>query len=583
MIDWLPHLLRPFWLLLLPLPLWLVWRLWHRRRQVGRWQRLLPPAFHAELLTRGRLRNSRLPWVLLGAGWLLACMALLGPSWQHLEQPSLKRADPLVVILELTPAMRAGDVLPTRLEHAKRKLIDLLQARQDAQTAVVVFAGSAHTLVPLSNDLETTRNLLGVLKPELMPEPGHRADLAVALGLALLEQGSSGHGRLLLIGSSLDSEERNAIQTLLQGRDTPLLMLGVGTAQGAPIALEDGSFFKDAQGSILIPRLDSSGLQRFADSIGARYARARLGDSDLEQLGLLDLRGGMLQQDDVTRLSAWLDQGYWLLLPLLLLAACAGRRGWLFCLPLLLVQPQPASAMSLTDLWLRPDQQGQRLLNAERPAEAAQRFSDRQWQGIALYRAGDYQGAAERFAEGSSAADHYNLGNALARSDALEEAIEAYEHALALQPDLEPARRNKALVEQLLRQRQASAKQADKQPAEADKPRDAPAETPPPRPNAAHDPAAQAPGQPDSPSDAEPEQSPPPPTEAAPKGGEDDSTPSDPQPSAQPSPSQQTDAPRDPEREQAMQQWLRQIPDDPGELLRRKFLYEQRKRQEVTP
>lgn len=581
MSDWLPHLLRPYWLLVLPLPLWLVWRLWHRRRQVGRWQRLLPPAFHAELLTRGRLRNSRLPWVLLGTGWLLACLALLGPSWQHLEQPSLKRADPLVVLLELTPAMLAGDVRPTRLEHAKRKLIDLLQARQDAQTAVVVFAGSAHTLVPLSNDLETTRNLLDVLKPELMPEPGHRADLAVALGLALLEQGSSGHGRLLLIGSSLDSEERNAIQIMLKGRDTPLLMLGVGTAQGAPIAREDGSFFKDAQGAILIPRLDNSGLRRFADSIGARYQQARLGDADLEQLGLLDLRGGMLQQDDVTRLSAWLDQGYWLLLPLLLLAACAGRRGWLFCLPLLLIQPQPASAMSLTDLWLRPDQQGQRLLEAERPAEAAQRFNDRQWQGIALYRAGDYLGAAERFAEGDSTADHYNRGNALARGDALEEAIEAYDQALALQPDLEPARRNKALVEQLLRQRQSSASQPDEQQSDADKPRDAPTDTPPQQTqSAARDPAAQAPGQPDSPSDAEPERPPQPPTQAAPEGGEDESMSSDPQPS--PPLAQQAQAPLDPEREQAMQQWLRQIPDDPGELLRRKFLYEQRKRLEVT-
>ena len=50
------------------------------------------------------------------------------------------------------------------------------------QTAVVVFAGSAHTLVPLSDDLATTRNLLAAVHPALMPEPGQRADLAVARG-----------------------------------------------------------------------------------------------------------------------------------------------------------------------------------------------------------------------------------------------------------------------------------------------------------------------------------------------------------------------------------------------------------------
>jgi Ca-activated chloride channel family protein len=579
MSELLPHLLRPFWLLILPLPVWLVWRLWHRRRQVGRWQRLLPPAFHAELLTRGRLRNSRLPWVLLGTGWLLACLALLGPSWQHLEQPSLRRADPLVVLLELTPAMLAGDLQPTRLEHAKRKLIDLLRARQDAQTAVVVFAGSAHVLVPLSNDLETTRNLLDVLKPELMPEPGHRADLAVALGLALLEQGSSGHGRLLLIGSSLDEAERNAIPALLAGSDAPLLMLGVGTAQGAPIAREDGSFFKDAQGAILIPRLDNRGLRRFAESMGARYQQSRLGDGDLEQLGLLDLRGGMLQQDDVTRLSAWLDQGYWLLLPLLLLAACAGRRGWLFCLPLLLIQPQPAHAFNLADLWWRPDQQGQRLLDAERPAEAAQYFRDLQWQGVALYQAGDYQGAAERFAQGSSAADHYNRGNALAHSDALEEAIEAYEQALALQPELSAALHNKTLVEQLLRQRQAQSSAQDEA---AEQPRETPAEAPSAPPNSAGEPSPQTARQDERAADAE-QQPPAAPTQPSRSDARaNDSASDEPPPPAQPPLAEQNPAVRDPEREQAMQQWLRRIPDDPGELLRRKFLYEQRKRQDMT-
>ncbi|MCF0019177.1 VWA domain-containing protein, partial [Stutzerimonas stutzeri] len=400
MSELLPHLLRPWWLAIVPLLAWLLWRLWHRQLQVGRWQRLLPEAFHAALLTRGRLRHSRLPWLVLGLAWLLAVIALLGPSWQRFEQPSIKRSDPLVVLLEVTPSMLAADVAPTRLEQAKRKLLDLLERRQDVQTAVVVFAGSAHTLVPLSDDLATTRNLLAAVHPALMPEPGQRADLAVAWGLELLRQAGLGRGRLLLIGSSLDQHERSAIATLLQGQGERLLMLGVGTEQGAPIAGENGSFLKDTNGAILIPRLDNAGLQRFAAELGGRYRQARLGDEDLAALGLLDQAGTLQRDDEVTRLEAWLDQGYWLLLPLLLLAALAGRRGWLFCLPLLLLQPQPASAFEFEDLWLRRDQQGQRLLEAEQPAKAAERFADRRWQAMALYEAGDYTGAAERFAEG---------------------------------------------------------------------------------------------------------------------------------------------------------------------------------------
>ncbi|MGK9046774.1 VWA domain-containing protein [Stutzerimonas chloritidismutans] len=573
MSELLPHLLRPYWLLILPLLIWLLWRLWHRQLQVGRWQRLLPEAFHAALLTRGRLRHSRLPWLVLGLAWLLAVIALLGPSWQRFEQPSIKRSDPLVVLLELTPSMLASDAPPTRLEQAKRKLLDLLERRQDVQTAVVVFAGSAHTVVPLSDDLATTRNLLDALHPTLMPEQGQRADLAVAKGLALLEQAGLGRGRLLLIGSSLDEHERSAIVTLMEGRNEQLLILGVGTAQGAPIAGKDGSFVKDAQGAILIPRLDNARLQRLANELGGRYQRARLGDDDLAALGLLDQTGTLRQDDEITRLEAWLDQGHWPLLPLLLLAALAGRRGWLFCLPLLLLQPQPANAFELQDLWLRRDQQGQRLLDAERPAEAAERFTDRRWQATARYQTGDYAGAAELFAEGNTAADHYNRGNALARSDAFEAAIEAYDQALDLQPDLQAAQRNKALIEELLRRQQEQP-----EPEQEQNQQDEQTEEPLPQPEqpqsqeagSAHSPSPEdAQGEPSSEASGASQPST---TEATPETEEMDGSAAQAQHEALP----------EQERQQAMEQWLRQIPDDPGELLRRKFLYEQRKHQETN-
>lgn len=455
MIALWPHWFRPWWLLLLPLLGWLLWQLWHRQKRAGRWQMILPPAFHATLLSGGNGRDSKLPWIALGAAWLLTILALLGPSWERVEQTSQKPADPLVVVLELTPEMLATDSPPSRLEQARRKLFDLLQARSDAQTAIVVYAGSAHTLVPLSDDLATSRNLLDALKPSLMPESGHRADLAVSKALALLKQGALGQGRILLIGSSLNEEERQGIRRALSGQSAQLLMLGVGTAEGAPIAQEDGSFLKDEQGAIRVPQLDSPGLSAFLNSVGGEYHPARLDEADLGALGLLNGPRSLRDDGQTVRLDTWADQGYWLLLPLLLLAACAGRRGWLFCLPLLFCLPQPSYAFDFEDLWLRPDQQGLHLLKQKRPAEAAQHFEDHQWQGVALYEAGDYSGAAQRFAEGSDARAHYNRGNALAKSGELEAAIDAYEQALELQPDLRPAQTNKALVENLLKQKNA--------------------------------------------------------------------------------------------------------------------------------
>jgi Ca-activated chloride channel family protein len=566
-----PYWFRPWWLLLLPVLGGLLWQLWHRKKRAGRWQMILPPAFHAALLSGGSGRDSKLPWIALGLAWLLTVLALLGPSWQRVEQTSQKPADPLVVILELTPEMLATDVMPNRLEQARRKLFDLLQIRSDAQTAIVVYAGSAHTLVPLSDDLSTSRNLLDALKPSLMPEAGHRADLAVIKALALLKQAALGDGRILLIGSSLTEQERLGIRHALDGKSTQFLMLGIGTAEGSPITQEDGSFLKDEQGAILVPRLDDPGLKGFANDLDGRYRQARLDDSDLHALGLFDGPRHLRNDGQTLRLDTWADQGYWLLLPLLLLAACAGRRGWLLCLPLLLALPQPSYAFDLADLWLRPDQQGLHLLKQKRPAEAARRFDDHQWQGVALYEAGDYAGAAERFAEGNDAHAHYNRGNALAKSGALEAALDAYEQALERQPDLRPALTNKALVEDLLKQKNnPPAPEPDREEPQATQ-----QQTPPGVASQTSDSGEPQAQEPQTGSDKEQ-----PPT-SPPKPGANEV------PGSELGDEQHTTPPLRPatdsiegEQRQALEQWLRQIPDDPGELLRRKFWYEQQQHQD---
>jgi Ca-activated chloride channel family protein len=437
--------------------------------------------------------------------------------------------------------------------------------------------------VPLSDDLATSRNLLDVLQPAIMPQPGQRADLAAAKALQLLEQGAQGKGRLLLLTSSLDEAERQALGQVLGRAGERLYILGFGSAQGAPIVLQDGSFLKDQQGTILIPRLDSAGLQRFAREVGGQYQSATLDERDLRNLGLLDTSRQIRRDGGLTRLQAWADQGHWLLLPLLLLAVCAARRGWLFCLPLLLISlPQNGYAFELDDLWLRADQQGQRLLEAQQPAEAAKRFQDPQWQGLALYQAGDYAAAAERFAAGETAVDHYNRGNALARSNELEAALDAYTQALELQPELVQAQKNKALIEQLLRQNQQQQAQQQQQ-EQAQQPTEQQSSQPKPGQAGQSDKDSQAQSSPASATDnAQPEAQQPQQSQSQPAEGEDKAPPGEQadQDSAEPQ-SASAEPALDGERRQALEQWLRQIPDNPGELLRRKFLLEQQRQEQA--
>ena len=358
----------------------------------------------------------------------------------------------------------------------------------------------------------------------------------------------------------------------MTGRDAPaLLMLGVGTAEGAPVTQEKGGFLKDAQGGILVPRLDGPVLKDFADSMAGRYTALRLDNQDLNDIGLLDGPKSLISEGQKVRLDRWADQGYWLLLPLLLLAGCAGRRGWLLCLPLLLMTvPQASYAFDFQDLWRTPDQQGERLLRRHHPAEAARHFEDSRWQGVALYQAGDYAGAAQRFAQGSSAVDHYNRGNALARSGELEGAIDAYAQALDRQPDFPAALANKALVEHVLELNKTANPSSTEAKAETDQNGDNA------RQGSAGDSsssASSAPRDPDENRPPEAEQNAAD-QEASGAGGDADG------------PARAAGRPAegqvDGEQKQALEQWLRQIPDEPGELLRRKFWYEQQQHQEKT-
>lgn len=311
-------------------------------------------------------------------------------------------------------------------------------------------------------------------------------------------------------------------------------------------------------------RLDSNSLNEFADQVGGSYRQARGDEEDLRSLGLLASPQHMSSDGQVVQLDTWADQGHWFLLPLLLIAALAGRRGWLFCLPLLFMFPQNSQAFEFQDLWLRPDQQGQRLLEQHRPAEAAQRFEDPRWKGVAFYQAEDYVSAAQQFAEGNSAADHYNRGNALARSGELAAALDAYEQALDRQPEFPAAQTNRALVQSLLDKADVQ-KPAEDEQNKADQGEEGQQASQ--DPNSSASPADQNPSRSDQPGASE---SLPPDVSGQATSGES----ADDEQTTRP-PLQAADTPITGERRQELEQWLRQIPDDPGELLRRKFRYEQ--------
>jgi Ca-activated chloride channel family protein len=126
----------------------------------------------------------------------------------------------------------------------------------------------------------------------------------------------------------------------------------------------------------------------------------------------------------------------------------------LLVLPLLLLLPPPAEAFSWQELWQTPDQQAAQAFTEKDYVGAAQQFHDPRWKASAFYRSGDFTAAAKLLDTPQSVDDWYNQGNALAKSGDFSAALKAYQHALELKPGDTDTEFNKNLVEKALQQQQ---------------------------------------------------------------------------------------------------------------------------------
>jgi Ca-activated chloride channel homolog len=447
------HFLRPYWFAALLPALWLLILLWRHRSRGGDWQRLVAPALLSHLLLEAGQTLRRLPLLMLGLGWLLAVVALAGPTWQRQPQPVFRAAIDRVLVLDMSPSMAATDLKPDRLSQTRYAIRDLLAAASEGRTALVVFGGEPHVVTPLTDDRATIEALLPALSVDIMPQPGNRAAPALRTAGDLLQRVGSRNGTVLLLSDGVDdTADSLAAVRALRKDGYRVSVLGTGTLSGAPVAAPGGGFAQGADGAVQLARLDERGLQALASAGGGHYLRIGSGSPDtlIEQQAGHDLAHAL---SDTHGMDRWVEQGPWLLLPLLLLAAAGFRRGWLGVLVVLLVPPPPAHAFGWQDLWLRSDQQASHLLQQGDAKAAAERFRDPHWRATARYQSGDYAGAAREFA-GAAPDSAYNRGNALARAGQLQQALAAYDSALKQRPGDADARFNRDLVENLLHRQQ---------------------------------------------------------------------------------------------------------------------------------
>jgi len=298
-----------------------LWLLGRRARAEAAWTgRLL-----AARLRRGRPRPPVATALLVAAAALALALALARPRWGEATETVERRGLDLVFVLDTSLSMSAADVSPSRFWLAQSVVRRLAAALPGHRVALVAAEGEGEVMTPLTVDGAVLDLLLDALSPGSLPQPGTRLAPALERAADLFGPGSETH-RVVVVVSDGEDHGGDLARPLARLREAGavVLALGVGTAQGAPLALagRPGEFKRDRDGEVVVSRLHPETLRRLAEATGGSYFEASSASFDPGALAAAIARRGGRKIEATTLTS--LEERFQLPLALAVAALAAG-------------------------------------------------------------------------------------------------------------------------------------------------------------------------------------------------------------------------------------------------------------------
>ncbi|MBU1294761.1 MAG: VWA domain-containing protein [Gammaproteobacteria bacterium] len=568
------HFERPYWLILLPITLLLAYFITGKSSNKSTLNKVIDQRLMQHLVYQNTSSNVN-KWFGLAA-ISLCWIGLAGISWTKAPTTMFENTQKTVLVVDQSLSLYATDIKPNRQTQLKQTIRDILAQSKEGDIALVAFAGEGFVISPFSQDRETITHFLLALDPIIMPTYGSNLTSGIETALSLSKDDATPL-HLIVLTDDLSEQDKTAIPTLFKGKNIQLDLVAVGTTNTSPIKLPDGQILKK-NGRNVSPITPIKDLKALTTSLGGTFHQGRLSSQELAQITNTALDNQQTQKAQNKSIH-WIEQGQWLALPFLFWLAFQFRKGMLFMLLVSVIYlPSEKLQASPLDWFLTPDQKGQQAVNQGNWQAADQYFQQPEWKAASSYALENYPETIQQLENlNRNSAENYNLGNALALSGDTEQAIRAYEKALEQDPSLKAAKDNldylkKQQQEQQKKDQQKKeqekSKQQDKEKNQNKQPNqsDADNKSDPEDKNDSKDPS-------DSKKDNKKNEKQD--KNKTPEDNKQDEN-SDEQKQKKPENTQ-----LDKEKTQALNQWLRQIQDDPGLLLQRKLWYlHQEKRNE---
>ena len=468
-LEWLRqwHFSRPelLWLVwLLPFIYWLAGKIVSRNQWSG-W--IAEPML--SLLMPQKPRSSSLKKILLMLFFLCGIVAISGPALEKQKQPLSQSPPSIYFVVDLSLSMLAEDEKPNRIGLVNFKLTDILNHHADAIAALIVYAGSAHRVIPLTEHHQTIIHQLPALNPEIMPAMGSNPQQAMDLVSQSANDLNLKKATVIWFTDETSDEQIQYISDQLKRQRLNLQLISVGSEEGDIIPLSTGRPLQDSMGQFVVPQVPIQAMRQAAKAANIGFYEAQnLQAVDLDVLleDRLQNANSDTNSDTHSTAETWKELGYLMIMPMLLALLPLLRRQallWLLLfnvpvwLSLLLILPAQAN---WKNWWLTPDQQGQQLFQQQHYDQAQNTFMNPAWRIASQFRAQEYEQAAMNYQRLN---DFYNAGNAYAHAGQFPQAIAAYDKAIELNPEDEQARHNKHILEQFMQSQQQQQQQQQQQ------------------------------------------------------------------------------------------------------------------------
>lgn len=447
-IDWQTfHFLRPegFWLFA-PFCFIFILGLFALRQDI-KWKKIIAPHLRPFVIQKGSEWTRFLMHLTLFVGLSCGILALAGPTWKKIKVPGQKLETPVVILLDLSQSMMAEDLQPNRLERAKFKINDLLKKNPRARVALVAFAGTAHTVVPLSSDYKIIYSHIEGMKSSIMPYPGSDLEAAFIMADTLMSV-TKAPGTVVVFSDDFTEAHFEVVKRFTEKPGKKVEIVPMNTEMGSEVPNFWGKqSMKDADGHPVYSSLNQSAIKKLASLEAVSVHPLTLDDSDIEAISKKIAANLTFQEKDKEKKDDWRDAGLLLVIPMAVLLLLWFRKGWVIYAAILF--SSCSGNLSFSDLWFTKDYQGQLLSKKQKYAQAAETFQDPMRKGVAYFKDGNFDQAILAFNQDTTALGRYNLGLAYFKSGDTLAAQLAFGIAAEMDPTLEAAEQNQQFLSKI--------------------------------------------------------------------------------------------------------------------------------------